>query len=77
MHRVIVVNSAPWCRVAWSGIEGKGLHQLLCCPLDSWMFGHVKVNDFSGFVMQNDKHVEDSKCGSRDGEKSTETSAAA
>jgi hypothetical protein len=44
-------------QVAWSGIEGKGLHQLLCCPLGSWMFGHVKVNDFSPFVMQNDQHV--------------------
>ncbi len=44
-------------QVAWSGIEGRGLHQLLCCPLGSWMFGDVKVNDFSPFVMQNDKHV--------------------
>lgn len=52
----------------------KSFHYLLGSPFCSGMIRRIEVNDFSPFVMQNDKHIQYPECcrwdgGRRSGEK--------
>ena len=49
-------------QVAWRRIEGESFHYLLSSPFRSRMIRRVEVNNFSPFVMQDDKYVHDPKC---------------
>gem|GEM_PF-5421556 len=33
---------------SWRGIEGKGVDDLLCCPVRVWMFGYVEMRQWRG-----------------------------
>ena len=64
----LAINSIPIAQqIAWSGIERKCFHQLLCCPLGSRMFGDVKVYNMPAFMAEHDEHIEQSKSGGGNG----------
>jgi len=46
-------------QVARELVEGKGLPQLLTCPLGGRMSGHIEVDDTTSIMGQNQKHVKD------------------
>ena len=66
---LLTINRIPIAQqVAWSGIERKRLYQLLSSPLCSRVLGHIEVQNLPAVVVEDDKHLENAKGGSRDGE---------
>ena len=54
--------------VARSGIERKRLYQLLSSPLCSRVLGYIEVHNPPAVMAEHDKHIENAKCSSRNGE---------
>lgn len=63
----IAINRIPIAhQIAWSGIERKCFHQLLCCPLGSKMFSDVKCSTCHAVMAEHDENIQYSKSGGGD-----------
>ena len=57
--------------IAWRGLPGKRLNDLLGGPLRRRVFSDVEMHDTSALVSQHDKHKQDLEAGSWNGEEIT------
>ena len=58
-----IINAVPISQeIARCRVKGKGLDNLLCCPLGTRVLCDVEVNNLAPVMSQNNKHVQDPKC---------------